>query len=102
MLTENFDDFHDEKAALLQAGIKHAQYLQTDDTKVRHAGSNGYFMYAPKLLHQGEKKQYMFNSGAVEYMEQHKLAKHVLNQLEARDFESRSKETLVECSQILA
>ena len=32
MITENLDDFHDEKDALLQAGIKHAEYIQTDDT----------------------------------------------------------------------
>ena len=42
MITENLDDFHDEKDALLQAGIQQASYLQTDDTKARHAGKNGY------------------------------------------------------------
>jgi hypothetical protein len=31
-----------EKDALLQSGIKYAEYIQMDDTKVRHAGSNGY------------------------------------------------------------
>ena len=115
MITENLDDFHAEKAALLQAGIKHAQYLQTDDTKARHAGSNGYCTHIGnelfawfestesksrinflELLHQGEKKRYVFNSGAFEYMEQQKLAKPVLNQLEPYDFESTSKEVLVE------
>jgi hypothetical protein len=42
MITENLDDFHDEKDMLLRAGIKRAQYIQTDDTKARHADKNGY------------------------------------------------------------
>ena len=115
MITENLDDFHDEKDALLQAGIKHAQYIQTDDTKARHAGKNGYCTYIGnelfawfkstesksrinflELLHQGEKKQYIFNAGAFEYMEQHKLPKFVLNQLEAHDFERSDKAMLLE------
>jgi hypothetical protein len=115
MVTENLDDFHDEKAALLQAGIKHAQDIQTDDTKARHAGSNGYCTHIGnelfawfestesksrinflELLHQGKKNQYVFNSGAFEYMEQHKLPKCVLAKLEVHDFESTNKDTLVE------
>ncbi len=115
LITENLDAFHDEKDAILQAGIKHAQYIQTDDTKAPHAGKNGYCTHIGnelfawfestesksrinflELLHQGEKKQYVFNSGAFEYMEQHKLPKYVLKQLEAHDFESSDKETLLE------
>jgi len=115
MITENLDDFHDEKDALLQAGIKHSQYIQTDDTKARHAGKNGYCTHIGnelfawfestesksrinflELLHQGEKKQYVFNAGAFEYMEQHKLPNHVLDKLEAHDFESSDKATLLE------
>ena len=111
MITENLDDFHDEKDALLQAGIKHAQYIQTDDTKARHAGKNGYCTHIGnelfawfestesksrinflELLHQGEKKQYIFNAGAFEYMEQHKLPKKVLVKLETHDFESTDKQ----------
>lgn len=115
LLTENLDDFHDEKDALLQAGIKHAPYLQTDDTKARHAGKNGYCTHIGnelfawfestesksrinflELLHQGEKKQYVFNAGAFEYMEQHKLPKYVLKRLEVHDFESSDKKILLE------
>ena len=113
MITEGLDDFHDEKEALLQAGIKHADYLHTDDTGARHAGNTGYCTHIGnelfawfkstesksrinflELLHQGEKKQYVFNAGAFEYMAQHKLPKYVLNKLEAYDFESADKETL--------
>jgi hypothetical protein len=115
MITENLDDFHDEKDMLLRAGIKHAQYIQTDDTKARHAGKNGYCTHIGnelfawfestesksrinflELLHQGEKKRYVFNSGAFEYMEQHKLPICILTKLEEHDFESADKETLLE------
>ncbi|GKT13081.1 MAG: hypothetical protein ISEC1_P2083 [Thiomicrorhabdus sp.] len=114
MITENIDAFHDEKDSLLQAGIKHSQYIQTDDTKARHAGKNGYCTHIGnklfawfkstesksrinflELLHQGEKKQYIFNAGAFEYMEQHKLPSYVLTQLEAHDFENSDKATLL-------
>ena len=79
MITENLDDFHDEKSVLLQTGIKYASYIQTDDTKARHAGKNGYCTHIGneffawfestesksrinflELLHQGEKQQYVF------------------------------------------
>ena len=115
MITEDLDDFHAEKDALLQAGIKHADYIQTDDTKARHAGSNGYCTHIGnelfawfkstesksrinflELLHEGEKKQYIFNSGAFEYMEQHGLPRYRLDQLEAHNFEGFNKETLIE------
>ncbi len=32
LMTQKQDCFHEEKNALLKAGIKHAQYLHTDDT----------------------------------------------------------------------
>lgn len=115
MITENLDEFHAEKDALLEAGIKHAQYLQTDDTGARHAGETGYctpignefFAWFKstesksrinffELLHPGEKKQYVFNAGAFEYMAQHKLPKCVLEKLEAHDFESADPEALLE------
>ncbi len=115
LITENLDDFHDEKDALLQAGIQQASYLQTDDTKARHAGKNGYCTHIGnelfawfestesksrinflQCLHQGKEKQYLFNAGAFEYMEQHQLPKKVLDKLEFHDFESTSKDALVE------
>jgi hypothetical protein len=115
MITENLDYFHDEKDALLQAGIQQAQYLQTDDTKARHAGKKGYCTHIGnellawfestesksrlnflQRLHQGKEKQFIFNAGAFECMEQHKLPHSVLHQLEAHDFESSDKVTLLE------
>lgn len=115
LITEHLDDFHTEKDELLQAGIKYAQYIQTDDTGARHAGNNGYCTHIGnelfawfkstesksrinflECLHQGEKQQYIFNAGAFEYMEQHKLPKKILNTLEEHDFESADKKTLLD------
>jgi len=113
LITEKQDCFHDEKDALLKAGVKHANYLHTDDTGARHAGKTGYCTHIGneffawfkstesksrinflELLHQEEKKQYVFNAGAFEYMEQHKLPKIALAKLEEHNFESADKETL--------
>lgn len=33
--------FHEEKAAVFEAGIAHSDYLNTDDTGARHEGQNG-------------------------------------------------------------
>jgi hypothetical protein len=33
--------FHEEKAAIFEAGIAHSDYLNTDDTGARHKGQNG-------------------------------------------------------------
>lgn len=33
--------FHEEKAAVFEAGIAHSEYLNTDDTGARHNGKNG-------------------------------------------------------------
>jgi len=115
MITENLDNFHDEKDALLQAGIKQASYIQVDDTKARHAGKNGYCTHIGnalfawfkstesksrinflELLHQGEKTPYLFNAGAFEYMEQHKLPRYILTKLEGCHFEASDKAILLE------
>lgn len=42
ILTEDKDDFHAEKDALLTAGINHSTCIQVDDTGARHNGKNGY------------------------------------------------------------
>jgi len=115
MITEDLDVFHAEKEALLQAGINHSDYIQTDDTKARHAGNNGYCTHIGnelfawfkstesksrinflELLHQGKKQQYIFNSGAFEYMEQQGLPRYRLDQLETLDFDGSSKEAFIE------
>ena len=116
LITQKQDCFHEEKDAVLEAGIKHAQYLHTDDTGARHAGKTGYCTHIGndffawfkstesksrinflKLLHYNkdkEEKQYIFNSGAFEYMERQKLPKAILAQLEEHDFEGTDQEGL--------
>lgn len=42
LLTENHDGFHQEKAAVLQAGLPSSAYVGVDDTGARHQGKNGY------------------------------------------------------------
>ena len=41
ILIEEIDAFHMEKDELLKAGIKHSDYIHTDDTGARHDGKNG-------------------------------------------------------------
>ncbi|MCI5223721.1 MAG: hypothetical protein D3924_13890 [Candidatus Electrothrix sp. AR4] len=42
ILTENKGSFHDEKDAILSAGLKSSSYVNCDDTGARHNGKNGY------------------------------------------------------------
>jgi hypothetical protein len=42
LLTEGLDNFHQEKAAVLTAGLAESAYLGVDDTGARHQGHNGY------------------------------------------------------------
>jgi hypothetical protein len=42
ILTGNKDDFHQEKAAVLSAGLQTASYVGVDDTGARHNGKDGY------------------------------------------------------------
>src|ERR1035438_8908388 len=41
-LTENLDGFHQEKAAILTAGLTVSSYVGVDDTGARHEGHNGF------------------------------------------------------------
>lgn len=41
LLIANNEVFHEEKAAVFEAGIAHSDYLNTDDTGARHNGKNG-------------------------------------------------------------
>jgi hypothetical protein len=41
LLTDNTDAFHEEKAALLPAGLAVSSYIGVDDTGARHGGHNG-------------------------------------------------------------
>ena len=42
ILTEDHEDFHEEKADSLRAGLDVSSYINTDDTGARHKGKNGY------------------------------------------------------------
>ena len=42
ILTEQNDNFHSEKAGVLQAGLDVSSYINVDDTGARHDGKNGY------------------------------------------------------------
>jgi hypothetical protein len=42
ILTENKDDFHQEKAEVLSAGLQTASHIGVDDTGARHDGKNGF------------------------------------------------------------
>ena len=42
ILTENKEKFHEEKDAILLAGLEVSRYLNVDDTGARHQGKNGY------------------------------------------------------------
>ncbi|WLE97997.1 MAG: hypothetical protein QTN59_03990 [Candidatus Electrothrix communis] len=42
ILTENKESFHDEKDAILAAGLQSSSYVNCDDTGARHNGKNGY------------------------------------------------------------
>jgi len=41
LLIADKEIFHEEKAAVFEAGIAHSEYLNTDDTGARHDGKNG-------------------------------------------------------------
>ena len=104
ILTSDKHGFHEEKDAILQAGIESSTYLQTDDTGARHAGKNGYCTFVGNELFSwfkstesksrinfltllgGKQPDYILNAGALEYMADHKLPPHFLK---AFDIERR-------------
>ena len=45
LLTESGEAFHQEKAAVKEAGLEVSSYIQTDDTGARHQGRNGYCLF---------------------------------------------------------
>ena len=100
LLSEGHEAFHQEKAAVLHAGMAVSDYLQTDDTGARHGGKNGYCTYIGNELFawfastesksrinflsllQAERSDYVVNAGALEYMARQKLPRHQLALLE--------------------
>ena len=103
IITEDHDDFHDEKDELLRAGLEASGHVNVDDTGARHKGKNGYCTHIGnelfawfqstesksrinflELLCAGQAN-YMLNAKAIEYMRINKLPKAQLQRLTADD-----------------
>ena len=88
ILIENKASFHDEKDAILSAGLQSSSYVNVDDTGARHNGKNGYCTHIGNdffawfestesksrinflsLLRAGAS-DYLLNEDAFEYMKQ--------------------------------
>ena len=89
ILTQKKESFHAEKNDLIAIGLRTSQFIQTDDTRARHAGKNGYCTVIAnpvftwfstthsksrvnflKLL-QGEKLSYLIDEIFVNYVKEH-------------------------------
>jgi len=99
ILTENHEVFHQEKGAVLAAGLVVSSYVGTDDTGARHQGKNGYCtvigndLFASfessdnksrlNFLHvlQGSQRDYAINETTLAYWERQKLAAALVEQL---------------------
>jgi hypothetical protein len=99
MLTENKEHFHQEKGAVLAAGLTASSYIGTDDTGARHQGKNGYctaigndlFAYFESTdnksrlnflqVLQGRQRDYAIHETTLAYWERQKLAAVVVGQL---------------------
>jgi hypothetical protein len=99
ILTENKNRFHQEKGAVLAAGLAASSYIGTDDTGARHQGKNGYctaigndlFAYFEStdcksrlnFLHvlQGDQRTYAINETTRAYWERQQLATALVAQL---------------------
>jgi hypothetical protein len=91
ILTENKEPFHQEKAAVLAAGLAVSSYIGVDDTGARHDGQNGYctaigndlFAYFESTssksrlnflqVLQGNQRAYAINETARAYWERQQL-----------------------------
>jgi len=101
VLTENLDGFHQEKAAVLTAGLAASSYIGVDDTGARHQGHNGYctalgndlFAYFESTdsksrlnflqVLRGASNGYAINEVTLAYWERQELAGAVVEQLSA-------------------
>jgi len=91
LITENKDEFHQEKDGILAVGLQLSRHIHVDDTKARHQGQNGYCTHIGnelfawfqstnsksrmnflELLRAGNK-DYVLNEEAIGYMHQQKL-----------------------------
>jgi hypothetical protein len=101
ILTENQDDFHQEKEEVRTAGLEVSSYIGVDDTGARHDGHNGYctalgnelFAYFESTdsksrlnflqVLRGSAGGYTINEVALTYYQQQKLAQEVIKQLDS-------------------
>jgi len=107
LLVNGKGQFHREKAAILQVGLRISGYIHVDDTGARHQGKNGYVTHIGnelfawfestesksrinflRLLRSGYQ-DYVVDDAALEYMEGQKLPKSFLTRL-ASEAGSRS------------
>jgi hypothetical protein len=100
-LTENLDGFHQEKAAILTAGLAVSSYVGVDDTAARHEGHNGFctalgnelFAYFESTdsksrlnflqVLRGTSDGYAINDVTLAYWQRQKLAQDVVQSLSA-------------------
>lgn len=101
ILTENHDAFHQEKAAILTAGLAVSSYIGVDDTGARHEGHNGYctalgndlFAYFESTdsksrlnflqVLRGTSSGYAINDVTLAYWQRQQLARDVMERLSA-------------------
>lgn len=100
LLTEGKEAFHEEKAAILEAGLAVSDYLTVDDTGARHRGKNGYtrqlgneyFAWFESTEHKdrinflsllhGGAPRYVIDATALGYMHAQRLPKGLLERLQ--------------------
>jgi hypothetical protein len=100
ILSENKDDFHQEKEEVRAAGLEVSSYIGVDDTGARHDGRNGYctaignelFAYFESTdsksrlnflqVLRGHSTAYTINEVALSYFREQKLAQEVIAHLD--------------------
>ena len=99
LLIENKEAFHQEKSALLPAGLSVSSYIQVDDSGARHQDKNGYCTFIGnelfswfestrsksrinflELLHTGYD-DYLLTEESFSYMRRYKVAAWIRNKL---------------------
>ena len=99
ILTEGKEKFHEEKTALLKAGLSIADYIQVDDTGARHKGKNGYCTFVGNALFSWfsstscksrinflkllrcEESEYELTEESFEYMKRYRVAPWIYDKL---------------------
>ena len=112
IITENLEEFHQEKNDILKAGLSNPKYIQTDDTGARHQGVNGYctqignefFTWFEstqsksrinflELLSNGvDETLYTLNDISLEYMQKQQLPQKYYSKLENIDISFTTKD----------